>query len=115
MPVMDYVWGALAGLAFGSAVAYLNSRITKHYLDKNRDRVGTEGVGAVMGVNGLRQVINVAALAIVFFLRNVLPLPFYAVILGTAAGLTAVSFLFIWRLSKNYGAPPDKTDGEENP
>jgi drug/metabolite transporter (DMT)-like permease len=112
---MDYVWGALAGLTFGSAVAYLNSRITKHYLDKNRDRVGTEGVGAVMGVNGLRQVINVAALAIVFFIRNVLPLPFYAVILGTAAGLTAVSFLFIWRLSKNYGAPPDKTDGEENP
>ena len=100
MPVISYVLGGLVGLAFGSLTAFLNSRITKHYLKKNSARDGPEGVGAVMGVTVLRQIVNVAALAAVYFNRNLVPLPFIATIIGTAVGLTAVSMVFIHAVTK---------------
>jgi hypothetical protein len=96
-----YILGALAGLAFGSLAAYLNSLLTRRYLRKNSGRTQPEGTAAAMGLTFMRQIINIIALAIVFFLRNVVPLPFIATICGTAAGLTAVSFVFISKITKN--------------
>jgi hypothetical protein len=100
MPVISYVLGGLVGLAFGSLTAFLNSRITKRYLKKNSARDDPEGVGAVMGVTALRQIVNVAALAAVYFTRNLVPFPFIATIIGTALGLTAVSMAFIHAVAK---------------
>ena len=58
------------------------------------------GARASMGLTFIRQLVNIAALAIVFFMRNIVPLPFIATIIGTAVGLTVVSFFFVWRISK---------------
>ena len=100
MPISMYIYGGLAGLAFGSAVAYLNSLVTKHYIKKNSQKTGADGNLSVMGMNVARQLINLAALLAVFLLRNVIPLPFSAVIIGTAVGLTLISTFFVWLISR---------------
>ncbi len=91
-----YLLGGLAGLAFGLAVSYCNMLLTKRAVKKKDG----SGVNAVMSTNVLRQLINIAALAVVFLLRNVVPLPFYGTIIGAAIGLSAGSVLFIWLLTK---------------
>ena len=101
MSASMYIIGGLAGLAFGSLAAYLNSLITKNYLKKNRNSDKPEGTAAAMGVNFLRQLVDIAALAVDFFTRKLVPLPFTATIIGTAVGLTAVSFLLLYRMTKN--------------
>ncbi|MEG1758114.1 MAG: hypothetical protein RR235_06595 [Oscillospiraceae bacterium] len=91
--------GGIGGLAFGSAVAYFNYRITRRYARENNGQAtASEGI-SVLKVTSLRMFTNIAALATVYLLRNVLPLPFAAVITGTAVGLSMVSLLLIWHLS----------------
>ena len=85
--------GGLAGLVLGLAVAWCNMLLTKRSMQK-------QDASAIMGVNVLRQVINIAALALVFLLRNVIPLPVYGTLIGTALGLSAGNVLFVWLLTK---------------
>ena len=89
----SYVLGGLAGLVFGLAVAWCNMLLTKRSMQK-------QDASAIMGVNVLRQVINIAALALVFLLRNVIPLPVYGTLIGTALGLSVGNVLFVWLLTK---------------
>ena len=91
-----YLLGGLAGFVFGLVIGYCNMCITKHSMKKQDGN----GVGAVMSTNMLRQLINLIALALVFLLRNVIPLPFYGTIIGTALGLSVGNVLFIWLLRK---------------
>lgn len=95
-----YILGGAAGLLFGSFAAYLNSLLTRSYLKKNSSGDKPEGTAAAMGLTFVRQLVNLAALAVVFFTRNIVPFPFVATICGTAVGLTVVSFVFISRLTK---------------
>ena len=44
-----------------------------------------------MGTSGLRQVINLAALVLVYLLRGVVPLPLAGTLIGTAVGLSGGS------------------------
>ena len=94
--VAQYVIGALIGMVFGFCVGYINMRITKAAVVKN----GGNGLAAVTATNFARSLVNVIALAIVFFTRNVVPLPFYATLLGTATGLAVGNVFFVWRLTK---------------
>lgn len=91
-----YLLGGLAGFLLGLAVGFCNMCITKHSMKKQNG----DGVGAVMGTNVLRQFLNFAALAVVFLLRKVIPLPFYGTIIGTALGLSVGNVFFIWLLTK---------------
>lgn len=91
-----YLLGGLAGFLLGLAVGYCNMCITKHSMKRQNNN----DIGTVMGTNVLRQLINFATLAIVFLLRNVIPLPFYGTIIGTALGLSAGNVFFIWLLTK---------------
>lgn len=54
-----------------------------------------------MAASLLRMLVNIAALAAVYFTRKLLPLPFYGTIIGTAVGLSLVGILLNLRLSKN--------------
>ena len=45
-------------------------------------------------------ILLIAALALVFLLRNVIPLPVYGTLFGTALGLYAGNVLFVWLLTK---------------
>jgi uncharacterized membrane-anchored protein YhcB (DUF1043 family) len=92
----QYVLGALLGLALGLLFGYGNMRITKRAVKKNNG----DGLAAVAATNMLRSLVNVIALAIVFFTRKVVPLPFYATLIATATGLAIGNVFFTWLLTK---------------
>lgn len=94
--VPQYILGALLGVLFGLVFGYLNMRITKAAVKKN----GGDGLAAVAATNMIRTFVNVAALAVVFFMRNLVPLPFYATLLGCALGLSVGNVFFVWLLTK---------------
>jgi len=92
---MEYIIGAVTGLLWGALVAWLNSRISKKAIEKNSTK-------AMMLASLLRTALDIAALALVFLLRNVLPGNFEATIVGTAAslGLLTVYFpiIYLWHI-----------------
>lgn len=94
--VPQYILGAVLGIAFGLFFGYVNMRITKAAVKRN----GGDGLAAVTATNLARSFVNVAALAVVFFTRNLVPLPFYATLLGCAAGLSGGNVFFVWRLTQ---------------
>ena len=83
MPAEMYLLAGGIGLIFGSLVAFVNMCITRRGLQKN-------SANAVMAASLLRMLVNIAALAAVYFTRKLLPLPFYGTIIGTAVGLSLV-------------------------
>ena len=112
---MKYVIGAVIGLLWGTLVAWLNSRINKAAIEKNSTK-------AMMGASIGRTAIDIAALGLVFLLRNVLPGNFEATIVGTAASLGLLTVFFAFQLSRpepkekaGAGVQPGKTEngGEE--
>lgn len=93
MPAEMYLLAGGIGFIFGSLVAFVNMCITRRGLQKN-------SANAVMAASLLRMLVNIAALAAVYFTRKLLPLPFYGTIIGTAVGLSLVGILLNLRLSK---------------
>lgn len=106
MSVGIYLLAGGIGFIFGSLVAFVNMCITRRGLQKN-------SANAVMAASLLRMLVNIAALAVVYFTRNLLPLPFYGTIIGTAAGLSLVGFGLNYRLSKKQMKKenPESADG----
>lgn len=108
MPVEMYLLAGGIGFIFGALAAFVNMCITRRSLRKN-------STNAVMAGSMLRMLVNIAALAAVYFTRNLLPLPFYGTIIGTAAGLSLVGILLNVRLSRKQWQDPTKnpesTDG----
>ena len=107
MPAEMYLLAGGIGFIFGSLVAFVNMCITRRGLQKN-------SANAVMAASLLRMLVNIAALAAVYFTRKLLPLPFYGTIIGTV-GLSLVGILLNLRLSKKQLQDPTKnpesTDG----
>ena len=73
MSTGQYLLGGAAGLVFGLLVAAGNTLLTRRSLLRAR-----QSTTSVMGTSGLRQVINLAALVLVYLLRGVVPLPLYS-------------------------------------
>ena len=108
MPAEMYLLAGGIGFILGSVVAFVNMCITRRGLQQN-------SANAVLAASLLRMLVNVAALAAVYFTRKLLPLPFYGTIIGTAVGLSLVGILLNLRLSKKQLQDPTKnpesTDG----
>ena len=90
--MLSYVLAVLAGAVWGVAVGLVNMLIMRAALNKNRD-------AAFMGANLARTFLDLAAFAAVFLLRNVLPLPYPFVLVGTALGLSMTTIVFSFRLA----------------
>ena len=86
MSTGQYLLGGAAGLVFGLLVAAGNTLLTRRSLLRAR-----QSTTSVMGTSGLRQVINLAALVLVYLLRGVVPLPLAGTLIGTAVGLSGGS------------------------
>ena len=95
---MKIVLGILAGIIWGTAAAFLDSRIMKYTVQKN-------STNSIMIGNMLRMLVDVAALGIVFLLRNVLPFHFVAALAATAVSLSIATIVFSFMLAR-----PAKTD-----
>lgn len=91
---MNYVIGAVVGLLWGALAAFINSRITKNALKKDSQT-------AVMAMNMSHMFVDLVALAIVFFLRNILPFSFEATLIATAAAMSILTIVFNYSLSFN--------------
>lgn len=87
---MKLVIGIVVGLVWGMLAGFLNTVITRKALSK-------ESAAELMSVNLLRTAVDIAALAVVFFLRRVLPFSFEATLVGTAIGLSLVTIVFAYR------------------
>ena len=94
-----YLLAGAIGFALGALVAFANMCITRRAVRKN-------STNAVMAASMLRMLLNIAALAAVYFTRNLLPLPFYGTIIGTALGLSLVGILLNLRLSREQWQDP---------
>jgi hypothetical protein len=90
---MKLALGILAGLLWGAAAGFLNTRITNWSLSKGN-------TNQLLAGNLLRMVVDLAALGLVFLLRHVLPLPFEALLIGTAISLSLVTILYAFRYGK---------------
>ena len=86
MSTGQYLLGGAAGLVFGLLVAAGNTLLTRRSLLRAK-----QSTTSVMGTSGLRQVINLAALVLVYLLRGVMPLPLAGTLIGTAVGLSGGS------------------------
>ena len=93
MSTGQYLLGGAAGLVFGLLVAAGNTLLTRRSLLRAR-----QSTTSVMGTSGLRQVINLAALVLVYLLRGVLPLA--GTLIGTAVGLSGGSIAGVWILAR---------------
>ena len=93
MSIGQYLLGGVAGLVFGLLVAAGNTLLTR--LQRAKQSQAT-----VMGTSGLRQVINLAALVLVYLLRKVVPLPLAGTLIGTAVGLSGGSIAGVWILAR---------------
>lgn len=87
MPMESYIIGGLIGAAIGLAVAGCGAWVTRRSLKKDK-------TAAVMGASFLRMLLDIATLLVLYLLRNVLPFPFYGVIIGAALGLSVGGILF---------------------
>ena len=94
MSIGQYLLGGAAGLAFGLLVAAGNTLLLRRSLQRAKQDKTT-----VMGTSGLRQVINLAALVLVYLLRKVVPLPLAGTLIGTA-GLSGGSIAGVWILAR---------------
>lgn len=89
---MTYVISALAGLVWGFLAALLNAFVTKKCLAK-------KSTNAIMAANFVHMIVDVAALAAVFLLRNMPWLNFAVAIVATAAALSITTIVFTYKLA----------------
>lgn len=82
-----YILGGLVGLVLGTAVSVCLHLLTVRKINKAKTTAD------VMTVSGLRLLVCAALFLVLFLLRNVLPINFYAAIIGAAIGLTATSVI----------------------
>lgn len=88
--------GGAAGLVFGLAVAAVGMALTARALRKGGNRNLTTALL-------VRMLLDLATLAAVFLVREFLPLPFAAVLIGTATGLALGSILSALLLGRRTG------------
>ena len=82
----------LAGAVWGVLVSLLGMLITKRCLEKG-------STGAVMAGSLSRTVVDVAALGLVYLLRDTVPLPYTYMLIGTAIGLSVATIVYSFRLA----------------
>lgn len=89
----SYIIGGLIGAAIGLAVAGCSAWLTRSGLKKGKTNV-------VMGAGFLRMLLDLATLSAIYLLRDVLPFPFYGMIIGAALGLSVGGVLFALHMGK---------------
>ena len=101
----QYLIGGVVGAVFGFAVANISAVLTRRNLKKG-------DTNAVMGMSMLRTLLDIVALAVVYLLRNVLPFPFYGVIVGTAVGLSVSNIALANRMGRKLSKEQSENKSE---
>lgn len=101
----QYVIGGVIGAAFGFVVAMVSARLIRRNMKKN-------DANAVMAGSMLRTLLDILSLLAVYLLRNVLPFPFYGVIIGTALGLSVGNVIQAQRMGKQIKEDENRKKSE---
>ena len=88
---MQILFSVLAGLVWGGAVGLVNLLITKKMMKGSTNQISAMSL--------LRSLIDVAALAAVYFTRGLLPLRFEVTLIATAVTLSLVTIILSFRLA----------------
>ena len=88
---MQILFSVLAGLVWGGAVGLVNVLVTKKLMMGSANQVGAMSL--------LRTFLDVAALAAVYFTRNLLPLRFEYTLIATAVALSLIGIVVAFRVS----------------
>lgn len=88
---MQIFLSVLAGLVWGAAVGLVNLLVTKKMMRGSAGQLGAMSL--------LRTLIDVAALAAVYFTRKLLPLRFEFTLIATAVTLSLVTIILSFRLA----------------
>lgn len=103
---MAYVLGAVCGLIWGAAAAFLNFTISKRSIAKN-------STSAILGANVLRVAVDLVALGAVFLLRRVLPFRYEATLIATALAMSMVTIVLAYRMSMDLRPKSEEKTEEE--
>lgn len=106
---MEYILGAVVGLLFGAAVAFLKGRLLWSRL--MREDASQTALSGVMLGQMISFAVNVATLAIVFLLRDRLPFSWIACIVATAFALSTLNAVFAARVKKEI-SPSATAEGQ---
>ena len=98
MSVLLYILGGFLWLAYGTAIAYINGRLTENYIRNNKDHENP--MQRANGFSATRQIINAGALVVLFLFYGILKKMFLPVLIGALIGIGFVSYVFLFRIGK---------------
>ena len=88
---MITVWSVAAGLVWGTLFGLIGARVTK--------KMAKGSVREISSMSLVRTVMDVIALAAVYFTRNLLPLRFEVTLVSTAVALTLIGIVAAFRIA----------------
>lgn len=99
---MEYIAGALAGIVFGCAVACIKHyALWSRYLKNTETKAPDSSEAISVYTKAMISFgVNIAAFALVFFIRDVLPFDAIATMVGTAVALASMNGLLASRQHK---------------
>ena len=108
MSVLHILLGGILGLLYGSLIAYVNSKLTENYIRKNKEQ--DNPLQRVNSFSFTRQLVNAAALVILFLCYGILKKMFVPVLVGTLVGIGLVSYLFLLRIGRKSQEQDEGSD-----
>lgn len=102
MTRLTYIAGAVAGLILGGVIGFLkNVFIWQRYLQKNAAAdFDPSGAGSLYARAFISYTVNILALVLAFFTRNLFPFDGIAFLVGTAAALAVMNKVMAIRQKK---------------
>ena len=88
---MITVWSVAAGLVWGTLFGLIGARVTKKMANGSEREISSMSL--------VRTVMDVIALAAVYFTRNLLPLRFEVTLVSTAVALTLIGVVAAFRIA----------------
>ncbi len=88
---MITLWSVAAGLVWGTLFGLIGARVTKKMTSGSEREISSMSL--------VRTVMDVIALAAVYFTRNLLPLRFEVTLVSTAVALTLIGIVAAFRIA----------------
>ena len=90
---MITLWSVAAGLVWGTLFGLIGARVTKKMASGSEREISSMSL--------VRTVMDVIALAAVYFTRNLLPLRFEVTLVSTAVALTLIGIVAAFRIARS--------------
>lgn len=97
---LTYVFGSIAGLIIGGLAGYLKNRFLWRKYTAESSSSDPGQVGGIYARSMISSAVNIATLALVFLVRDIVPFSETAFLIGTAAGLVAMNKVLVFRQKK---------------